>query len=322
MWTTRLARTPGSVAAVKVDKYVRGDVLESLARAMVALCLGDHGVSACGLPTGRTDRGVLDEQFVHLLEPAFVEVDAEPVHEVGDLRTRSSSCCRASVSAVDRVVAIGLSFESRVGSANVGDANDVRDGGWPTTIVGRSWVTPTNLATLPGMASAEPRADPPHQAPALVRTKPSWLLNQAAIPANRFVAATLASVNARRYHYVLLAALDEAGPASPGRPEPPHHHRSQRHGGHQSTSSRITGSSSELLTPLTGAATSSASPPPAGDNCTSSTASSTRSKIGCSRRCQPTNAGSSSTCSLESSTTAPRTDERPKSGDHPPLPRP
>ena len=64
------------------------------------------------------------------------------------------------------------------------------------------------------MASAEPRADPPHQAPALVRTKPSWLLNQAAIPANRLVAETLASVNARRYHYVLLAALDEAGPAS------------------------------------------------------------------------------------------------------------
>ena len=75
----------GSVA-VKVDKYVGGDVLESLAGAMVALCLGDHGVSAFGLPTGRTDRGVLDEQFVHLLEAAFVEVDAEPVHEVGDLR--------------------------------------------------------------------------------------------------------------------------------------------------------------------------------------------------------------------------------------------
>ena len=47
-----------------------------------------------------------------------------------------------------------------------------------------------------------------------MRTKPSWLLNQAAIPANRMVAEALASVEARRYHYVLLAALEEAGPAS------------------------------------------------------------------------------------------------------------
>jgi hypothetical protein len=50
--------------------------------------------------------------------------------------------------------------------------------------------------------------------PARVRTKPSWLLNQAAIPANRLVAAGLAGVEARRHHYVLLAALDEVGSAS------------------------------------------------------------------------------------------------------------
>jgi DNA-binding MarR family transcriptional regulator len=40
------------------------------------------------------------------------------------------------------------------------------------------------------------------------------LLNQAAIAANRLVAAGLAGVDARRYHYALLAALDEVGPAS------------------------------------------------------------------------------------------------------------
>jgi DNA-binding MarR family transcriptional regulator len=51
-------------------------------------------------------------------------------------------------------------------------------------------------------------------APERVRTKPSWLLNQAALPANRLVAEGLTSLDARRNHYVLLAALDEGGPAS------------------------------------------------------------------------------------------------------------
>jgi MarR family transcriptional regulator, lower aerobic nicotinate degradation pathway regulator len=52
------------------------------------------------------------------------------------------------------------------------------------------------------------------RAPARVRAKPSWLLNQAAIPANRLVAEGLSGVDGRRHHYVLLAALDEGGPAS------------------------------------------------------------------------------------------------------------
>jgi MarR family transcriptional regulator, lower aerobic nicotinate degradation pathway regulator len=51
-------------------------------------------------------------------------------------------------------------------------------------------------------------------APARVRTKASWLLNQAAIPANRLLNEALASVDARRHHYALLAALDEVGAAS------------------------------------------------------------------------------------------------------------
>src|SRR5262245_8558089 len=51
-------------------------------------------------------------------------------------------------------------------------------------------------------------------APARVRAKPSWLLNQAALPANRLVAEELAGVDGRRHHYVLLAALAEGGPAS------------------------------------------------------------------------------------------------------------
>src|SRR5262245_19090391 len=52
------------------------------------------------------------------------------------------------------------------------------------------------------------------RAPARVRAKPSWLLNQAAIPANRLVADALAALDGRRHHYVLLAALEEGGPAS------------------------------------------------------------------------------------------------------------
>lgn len=50
--------------------------------------------------------------------------------------------------------------------------------------------------------------------PARVRTKASWLINQAALPANRLLADALATAEARRHHYVLLAALDDVGPTS------------------------------------------------------------------------------------------------------------
>lgn len=66
-------------------------------------------------------------------------------------------------------------------------------------------MTPTNFASFGGMD---------RRAPVRVRAKPSWLLNQAAIPANRLVAEGLAALDGRRHHYVLLAALDEGGPAS------------------------------------------------------------------------------------------------------------
>jgi DNA-binding MarR family transcriptional regulator len=52
------------------------------------------------------------------------------------------------------------------------------------------------------------------QAPARLREKASWLLNQVAVPANRLVAEGLAQAGVRRHHYALLAALDEVGPAS------------------------------------------------------------------------------------------------------------
>lgn len=51
-------------------------------------------------------------------------------------------------------------------------------------------------------------------APSRLRVMPSWLLNQAALPAQRLVVEALSRVDARRYHYAVLAALDELGPAS------------------------------------------------------------------------------------------------------------
>lgn len=43
---------------------------------------------------------------------------------------------------------------------------------------------------------------------------PSRLITQAAVHANRLVGDSLATADARRYHYSLLAALEEFGPAS------------------------------------------------------------------------------------------------------------
>jgi DNA-binding MarR family transcriptional regulator len=51
-------------------------------------------------------------------------------------------------------------------------------------------------------------------APTRLRTLPSWLLGQAAIPAQRLVAEELADVGAHRWHVSVLAALDEFGPDS------------------------------------------------------------------------------------------------------------
>ncbi|MBC6448413.1 MarR family winged helix-turn-helix transcriptional regulator [Actinokineospora xionganensis] len=51
-------------------------------------------------------------------------------------------------------------------------------------------------------------------APGRLRSLTSWLINQNAITARNLVAAHLAGAATRRYHYSMLAALDEFGPAS------------------------------------------------------------------------------------------------------------
>ncbi|MEU5943455.1 MarR family transcriptional regulator [Micromonospora sp. NPDC047548] len=58
--------------------------------------------------------------------------------------------------------------------------------------------------------------EPPAQdaAPAGLTSLPSWLITQTAMHAGRLVSDGLAAVDARGYHYRLLATLDEFGPAS------------------------------------------------------------------------------------------------------------
>ncbi len=51
-------------------------------------------------------------------------------------------------------------------------------------------------------------------APERLRSLPSWLVNQTALLATRLVSDELAGLGLRRYHYSLMTALDETGPAS------------------------------------------------------------------------------------------------------------
>lgn len=50
--------------------------------------------------------------------------------------------------------------------------------------------------------------------PARLRALPSWVINQVAIAANRLTDRALADTGTRRYHFAMLAALDEFGPSS------------------------------------------------------------------------------------------------------------
>jgi MarR family transcriptional regulator, lower aerobic nicotinate degradation pathway regulator len=50
--------------------------------------------------------------------------------------------------------------------------------------------------------------------PALLKDKPSWLISQVSTHAHRLLTERLATAGARGYHFRLLAALEEFGPAS------------------------------------------------------------------------------------------------------------
>ncbi|WP_329486748.1 MarR family transcriptional regulator [Kitasatospora sp. NBC_01246] len=75
--------------------------------------------------------------------------------------------------------------------------------------------TPSRTPTSTGSAAAV-RDDGPadHPAPARVRALPSRLLAMNAMYADRLVGDGLAAEGARKWHFVVLVALAEAGPAS------------------------------------------------------------------------------------------------------------
>ncbi|MDT0320123.1 MarR family winged helix-turn-helix transcriptional regulator [Streptomyces millisiae] len=64
------------------------------------------------------------------------------------------------------------------------------------------------------MATADGERGGISQVPVRLREKASWLITHAATPAGRLSSEAFAGVGARRYHYPLLAALAEFGPAS------------------------------------------------------------------------------------------------------------
>lgn len=59
--------------------------------------------------------------------------------------------------------------------------------------------------------------NPSEETPARWKSLPSWLLTQTANHAHRLVTDGFSAVNARGYHYRLLATLEEFGPASQAR---------------------------------------------------------------------------------------------------------
>ena len=69
----------------------------------------------------------------------------------------------------------------------------------------------------PGAGAAQEvsqETEPDQQTPARLLAMTSRLLNQTSAHAQRLVGEGLANADARKYHYALLAALDEFGPAS------------------------------------------------------------------------------------------------------------
>ena len=50
--------------------------------------------------------------------------------------------------------------------------------------------------------------------PAMLTQKPSWLVSEVSRVAHRLLTGKLATAGSRGYHYRLLAALQEFGPAS------------------------------------------------------------------------------------------------------------
>ena len=52
------------------------------------------------------------------------------------------------------------------------------------------------------------------EAPTRLRSKTSWLINKVSLHAHRLLSEALSPIDARGYHFSMLAALEESGPAS------------------------------------------------------------------------------------------------------------
>jgi DNA-binding MarR family transcriptional regulator len=66
-------------------------------------------------------------------------------------------------------------------------------------------------------APAEHASPAGDRTPARLTSKPTWLISQAAMHGHRLLTDGLAPAGSRGYHYRLLAALEEFGPASQAR---------------------------------------------------------------------------------------------------------
>ncbi|MEK8105311.1 helix-turn-helix domain-containing protein [Micromonospora sp. M12] len=127
------------------------------------------------------------------------------------------------------------------------------------------------------------------QSPAGLRTTPTWLLNQTASHATRLLSEGFAAHDLRGYHYRLLTALAEDGPASQA-------DLARRCGIDRSdvvaAINDLAGRGLVIRAPTRpiAAATSSAAPTPAPTRPAGWATPSTASNATCSPRCPPPNA--------------------------------
>jgi DNA-binding MarR family transcriptional regulator len=82
----------------------------------------------------------------------------------------------------------------------------------PTAASAGLTAAPGGLTAAPGGLTAAPGGLT--AAPARLTGKPTWLISQVSTLAHRLLTEKLATAGARGYHYRLLAALQEFGPAS------------------------------------------------------------------------------------------------------------
>src|SRR3954451_9991935 len=67
---------------------------------------------------------------------------------------------------------------------------------------------------MPRLVVMKRKPPPPDSMPARILEMPTWLISRAYAYSHRLLAEGFASAGVRGYHYRLLAALDEFGPAS------------------------------------------------------------------------------------------------------------